>query len=291
MTPPRKAELALIAVTVIWGTTFTLVKSALDDASVATFLALRFGLAAAALFAVHRGRGMAAGQIPWVPGGITGLILGLSYILQTAGLLRTTPSKSAFLTALNVVLVPFFTALVYKSIPRGSDILGVVMAMAGTGMMMLPGGRLGDLGGGDLLTLGCAAAFAVHILVTGHYAPHVDPAGFILVQVSTVAAIAGAWHLLGGQPAVRWSPRLLLALGVTSLLCTALAYTVQARAQQETGSTRVALIFAMEPVAAAATSYLAAGERLTPGALLGALLILAGVLVAELQPLGRPKHP
>lgn len=287
----NRAELALIAVTLVWGTSFTLVKAALADAPVSGFLAVRFAMASAVLLLVHRIRGHQTGPLPWRPGIAVGMILAASYILQTAGLEATTPSRAAFLTSLCTVLVPFFGALVYKSVPGGSEILGVTMAMVGTGLMTLPGGSFRAFGGGDLLALGCAAAFAIHILAIGHFAPKVDPAGFILVQTVTVTSAALAWFLAAGQPAIRWTSRLWLALFVTSVLCTALAYCVQAWAQRDTPGTRAALIFALEPVAAAVTSYLAAGEVLPAVAGTGALLILGGVLMAELQPLRRLRHP
>lgn len=189
------------------------------------------------------------------------MILAVSYIFQTAGLRLTAPSK----------LVPFFGALVYKSVPRGAEILGVTMAMVGTGMMTLPGGDPGALNRGDLLTLGCAASFAVHIL--------------------TVAALSGLWHRALGAPGVRWSGRLVLALGVTSILCAALAYSVQAWAQRETSSTRTALISTLEPVGASVTSSVVTGEVLPALAMIGALLILGGVLMAELQPFRWLRHP
>lgn len=287
----RAAELALIAVTLVWGTSFTLVKAALEDAPVSAFLSIRFALASLALLAVHRFGGRTIGALPWRGGAITGMILAVSYIFQTAGLRQTAPSKAAFLTALCTVLVPFFGALVYRSVPRGAEILGVTMAMVGTGLMTLPGGDPGTLNRGDLLTLGCAASFAVHILTIGHFAPRVDPVGYILVQVLTVAALSGLWHQASGAPGVRWSGRLMLALGVTSILCTALAYSVQAWAQRETSSTRTALIFTLEPVAASVTSYLVTGEVLPAVAVAGALLILGGVLMAELQPFRWLRHP
>lgn len=262
-----------------------------DDAPVALFLTIRFALAALALLGVHRFRGRTIGPIPWRSGAITGMILAVSYMLQTAGLHLTAPSKAAFLTALCTVLVPFLEALVYKSVPRGAEILGVTMAMVGTGMMTLPSGELAALNRGDLLTLGCAVSFAMHILMFRHFAPRADPVGYILPQALTVAAISGLWCLASGVPPVRWSGRLALAPGVTGIPCTARAYSVQAWAQREMSSTRTALIFTLEPVAALVTSYLAAGEVLPAVAMVGALLILGGVVMAELQPFRWLRHP
>ncbi len=280
-----RAEWALAAVTMVWGTSFTLVQGAIADAPVLSFLSVRFTMATGVLWAAHRlGGGTVAGIAAAVrPGLAAGLVLALAYLLQTHGLLHTTPSKSAFLTSLCVVLVPFLGSLVHKSVPRPFEALGVAMAMIGMGLMTLPGESL-EWNPGDLLTLGCAVAFAIHILTVGRFARRTDPVAFILVQAAAAAAVFWFGRAISAPDPVRWTGRLLLALGVTSVLCTALAYSVQAWAQRQSSSTRTALIFSLEPVAAAATSYVVAGESLPPRGLLGAILILGGVLLVDAGP-------
>ena len=281
-----RAEAALITVTLIWGATFTLVKQALGDVSTVAFLAIRFTIATAAVALFSRRAlqtGMLADPLAWQGGWRAGLCLALGYLCQTSGLRWTTPSKSAFLTSLCTVMVPVLSALILRRLPRGIEIVGVVLAMAGVYLLTAPAST-GALGRGELLTLACAAAFAGHILVTGHYAGRAGLNAFSLLQLGTAALFF--WAALPWlEPLhLRLTWRVALAVLLTGVVCTAVAFTVQAWTQRHSSPTRVALIFALEPVSAAATSYLFAGEVLAPLAMLGALLILAGVLAVELKP-------
>ena len=285
MTDRTKAEWALAAVTIVWGASFTLVKGALDDASTVAFLAIRFAAATGAVALFSRralATGMLADPLAWQGGWRAGLCLALAYLCQTSGLRWTTPSKSAFITSLCTVLVPILGALFYRRLPRAREGAAVVLALGGVALLTWPSGATGwAMNRGDLLTIGGAAAFAGHILVTGHYAGRAGLNAFSLLQLATAGLVF--WLALPWiEPVhVDLSPRLLAALLVTAVLCTAVGFTVQAWAQRHTSATRAGLIFAMEPVSAAATSYLLAGEILAPAGLLGAVLILAAVSVAE----------
>ncbi len=292
----RRADLALAGVTCIWGATFTLVKDALQDSSTLLFLAMRFSLAAVVLALVFRRpaarpapSGPPTGRALF-PGVLAGLCLYVAYWLQTAGLRFTTPSKSAFLTALCVVMVPLLAAAVYRVWPSPSEGLGVATATAGMALLTLPGFGV-QVNPGDLLTVGAAFGFAVHVMVVGHFSPTIGFERLSVVQIATVAALTLASFWWAEPVMARWSVRLAFAVLVTGLLCTALAFTVQAWAQQHTTPTRTALIFTLEPVAAWVTSYLAVGEVLPVRAGIGALLILAGILVVELKPGRAGGHP
>ena len=132
-----RADFALIAVTFFWGSTFTLVKAAIEDASVLAFLAVRFSFAALVLAAIYRTRMGAAGREAWMGGAAAGLCLLAGYYLQTTGLRHTTPSKSAFLTSLCVVMVPLLSSIVYRNVPAASEVAGAAMAVAGTAFLTL----------------------------------------------------------------------------------------------------------------------------------------------------------
>lgn len=284
--PAWRADAALAAVTFIWGCTFVLVKVALENVSTVLFLALRFALASLALAVVFRplsgkilrGRGVAAGGI------LAGACLCAAYLFQTFGLRYTTASKSAFITGLSIVLVPVLAAIIDRKPPDRSEAGGVAVATAGMALLTLPGFRLA-VSRGDLLTLGCAFAFALQIIVVGHYAPKLGFQGLALVQTVTAAAVCLATFSWVEVPVIVWRPNVVLALLVTGLLATALAFAVQAWAQQYTTPTHTALIFALEPVFAWLTSFAVAGETLSPKGTAGALLILGGILLVELKPL------
>jgi drug/metabolite transporter (DMT)-like permease len=289
---PWRADLALAGITLIWGATFVLVKEALQDVSTLLFLALRFSLASLALGLVFRPLSSKFSNPRTLLGGgvLAGLCLFGGFLFQTFGLHYTTPSKSAFITGLSVVMVPLLSGVVRRAWPQSSELLGVVLATAGMGLMTLEGETL-TIGRGDLLTLACAFAFAVHILVVGHYAPQVSFAALTLVQIVTAALLASGAFWWAEPAVIRWRPGVIIALVVTGLLATALAFSVQAWAQQQTTATRTALIFALEPVFAWATSFALTGELLSARATVGAVAILAGILCAELKPIQPRRHP
>jgi drug/metabolite transporter (DMT)-like permease len=287
------ADLALVSVALIWGATFVMVKKALGDISTVLFLALRFSIATVVLWLTFRGRGAhfpRDSKLELRAGVIVGLFLFAGYLLQTAGLKLTTASQAAFITGFYIVLVPLFGALVYRRAPQASELIGVAMATAGTGLMTLRSARF-DIGRGDLLVLGCAIAFAFHILLLGHYARQMSFESLSLYQIATCAVLGLASFWWFETPRVVWSWAVVIALAVTSLLATALSFSVQSWAQQFTTPTRTALIFSLEPVFAWVTSFLAAREVLSPRAAAGAILILAGILTVELKPMRFLSHP
>jgi drug/metabolite transporter (DMT)-like permease len=294
--PPAKAlwraDLALAGNTLIWGGTFVMVKQALADVSPVLFLALRFSLATAALLVLLRGAWSNPRRLRLSLGAgvLAGVFLFSGYLLQTLGLRLTTPSKSAFVTGSATVMVPLLAALVYQVRPRVVEVAGVLVATAGMGMMTLEGPSL-RMGSGDLLTLGCAGAFAAHIVVLGHYSTRMSFQVLALAQIATSALLGIALCGWAETPRLVWNARVTAAVAVTGLLATAVAFTIQAWAQQYTTSTRTALIYTLEPVVAGATSYLLTGERLSHRAAAGAGLILASILLVELKPMWREQHP
>jgi drug/metabolite transporter (DMT)-like permease len=282
---PRFAELALAFVCLIWGSTFVLVKHALEDISPSLFLAIRFAIASVLLAIVYLAR-RKPGRIFRTGGILTGIFLYAGYFLQTLGLLHTTASKSGFLTGLYIVLVPLLGAAVYRKVPGISEWIGVFLATAGMGLMTLQGAQF-EIGAGDALTIGCAFAFAVHMLLLAHYSRRMQTELLALLQIATCAAISLATFRFVEAPFVRWTPGVLIALAVTSVLATAVAFLLQTWGQSHTTATRAALIFSLEPVFAWLTSYVFEREALTGHALAGAVCILAGILLVELKPIGR----
>lgn len=274
-----RADAALAGNTLIWGSTFVLVQAALRDISPILFLAIRFSIAAAALALLFRGR---ARYRPTRGGLIAGVCLFAGYLFQTVGLQFTTASKSAFITGLAIPLVPLLTSLVYLSRPRIFELAGVLCATAGMGLMTLQGDSL-RIGKGDLLTFFCAVAFAAHIITLGHYSGRIsyESLSFMQVAAAGVLSLSSFWWV--EKAVVHLTPVVWIALGTTGLLATALAFTVQAWAQQHTTPTRTALIYSLEPVVAWFTSYWMMGELLSRRAALGAVLILTGILLVELK--------
>jgi len=281
-----RADAALAGNTVIWGSTFVLVQAALRDISPLVFLAIRFAIATCALALLFRGRV----RYRATRGGLlAGGCLFAGYLFQTVGLQFTTASKSAFITGLAIPLVPLLGSLVYRNRPRVFELAGVICATAGMGLMTLQGETL-RIGRGDLLTFFCAVAFAAHIITLGHYSGRISFESISFMQVAAAAVLAMSTFWWVETPVLRLTPVVLLALGLTGLLATALAFTVQAWAQQHTTATRTALIYSLEPVIAWITSFLLAGETLSRRAGVGAGLILSGILLVELKRAHSTQH-
>jgi drug/metabolite transporter (DMT)-like permease len=319
------ADGALLLICLIWGSTFVVVKEAVAQVPALTFLALRFALAFAVLAGVF-GRDIVAGWRGLAgPGLVTGLFLWGGYSFQTAGLMFTQASRAGFITGLSVVFVPVLTGLVLRESLPWRTAAGVGLALGGLGLLFLSpeaGPAAGNPGAGivagaaaegasallgDALVLACAVFFALHITALGRYsstraASYRAAGALAALQVGVAAAVylaAAAVQLARGGPAallpvgpgggwvLPWP--VIGAIVLTGLLATAGAFFVQTAAQRHTPATHTALIFATEPVFAAAFGWLLLGERLGPLPLLGCLGILAGMVIAELPE--RPKAP
>jgi drug/metabolite transporter (DMT)-like permease len=289
---PLVADLALLAVAMVWGATFVMVKDALASIRPFAFLAVRFTIAfclllpAAARAIKHGGRRQ-------VRRGMTiGWWLFAGYGLQTTGLQWTTAGNAAFITGLSVVFVPLFGAALKRRLPTRADLLGAVSAATGLALLTLAGGL--RPGPGDLAVLGCAACFAMHIISVGNVgaANRSEATAIAAVQIGTTALLAAAASLLfeheywSAAAPTQWAsllqPEVVLAIAVTAVFATAGAFLVQNLAQRHTSATHTALIFSTEPAFGAIFAWLLAGEALGPRAAVGGTLILAGIVIAEL---------
>ncbi len=292
------AHLLLFFTVLVWGSTFVFVKAALADVSPLLFNLLRMLLATAALASVY-GRSL-RGLPPaaWRVGILAGVLLAGGYQFQTAGLRLTTASKSAFLTGMVVVFVPFLSLTRRLRAPGAGRpgvgaFAGAALGFAGLALLAVPAkepwslAAFGSISLGDLLTLACAFAFALHLLTLAHGSQHVPFQALATVQIGTAAAVmALTLPLFEPHPFLRLTVPLLLAWLVAGLLATAAAFSIQSWAQGFLPASHTALIFALEPVVAAAASFLLLGERLRGRALAGAVLVLAAIVVSELFPSG-----
>jgi len=266
-----------VVVTAIWGCTFVVVKGALADASPLPFLAVRFVLAGLLLLAIL-GRGQ-VDSATIVPGSILGLFLFAGYLFQTWGLTYTTPSKSAFLTGFSVILVPVIMML-SGSRMGPATLVGGALGLCGIYLLVAPSG-MAAANRGDLLTLAGALSFAVHIVLVGHYTKKFSFLHLVPVQILVVGLLSLVALPFAPNRTLHLTGRLVGAILVTAVLATGVAFSVQNWAQQYTPAAHTALIFALEPVFAALCSRLVMGEHLGGRVLLGAGLILAGMVISE----------
>jgi drug/metabolite transporter (DMT)-like permease len=299
-----RAYLLMLFVVAVWGATFVVVKDALADASPAAFNLARMALATLVL-AVGYHRYLPA--IRWWQvgaGAIVGLCLAMGYQFQTLGLVWTTPSKSAFITGMVVVLVPLFSLVPGlrppgARLPRWNAFAGAVLAFVGIALLTAPGiaGATGlaaampdfrQINKGDVITFGCSVGFALHCVALGHLSPKIDFKPLAALQVGWCAVFMALTLPLMGPPFLHWSPRLDIALLITAVLATAAALSIQSWAQSILPSTHTALMLTLEPVFAWITSFLVLGERLGLRPATGAGLILCGIALTELVP--QPGH-
>jgi len=283
-----KAHILLVAVTLVWGATFVQIKDALQDISPLLFNAVRITFASAMLAVYFRRELASMSREAVKAGAMVGIPLWLGFSFQTTGLRLTTPSKSAFLTGMSVILVPVLLALIWRKRINAWTVAGVFIAFVGLYLMTVPAGNgsglnLETINRGDLLTVGCAVMFALQIIFMGRAMQKHRFEG-----VATVEAIVCAMMMWVSVPVLEhahalWSSRVIWAILVTGLLGTGAAFTIQAWAQQFTPPTHTALIFLLEPVFAWITSYIVLHERLGMRAGAGALMILGGILVSELR--------
>jgi drug/metabolite transporter (DMT)-like permease len=280
LSKPAVATLLLVGVTAVWGSTFVVVKDAVERMPVMDFLAWRFTIATIAMAAV---RPRAVGRLDRRGrriGVLIGVALGGGYVAQTVGLEHTSATISGFLTGLFVVFTPLCAAIALRRPPTAMTWLGVVLATGGLAAISLHGFSIGY---GEGLTLLCAFCFALHILALGEWSASYDAAGLAVMQLSTVAvlsiACAAPDSLAPPPDAKAWGAVLL-----TAILATSVAFFIQTWAQAQLVPTRAAVVLTMEPVFAGIFGVTVGGDHLGPRIVVGGLLVLAAMYTVELGP-------
>jgi drug/metabolite transporter (DMT)-like permease len=272
------ALLVLIAVTAVWGVTFVQVKDAVALYPLFAFLALRFGIASCTLAVPAAGRLRGLGRAGTLGAAIAGALLGAGYVLQTAGLERTSVSSTGFITGMYVVLTPVLALALFRV--RIARVAWLGVALATVGLALLSGVH-GGSPGGDLLVLAGAAVFSLQIVLMERYAPRYDAFAFTLVEM--LAAFAGLLVIAVavGQLAVPHGRTVWGALLVTGVFASALAFLAQTWAQRKASATQTAVAFSLEPVWAAFFGFTLAGDRLGATGWIGCAVIMAGIVLAE----------
>lgn len=289
---PLLADFILLLIAFVWGATFVLVENAIAFLPPFLFNALRFTLASVSLFIVififYRRQLMVIDWKLMIAGVILGVWLFSGYLFQTAGLLYTSSSKAGFITGLSVVLVPLFSFIIMKQKISINAALGIIVATAG--LYLLTAGDVSGVNLGDMLVFFCAISFALQIVLTGKYAPQFPALILAFVQISTVAllscigaAFQNEWNIVLDSPDILLENVVLWALLICALPATVFAFVAQTELQTYTTPTRVALIFATEPVFAGLTDGLWNQNWLSSLGVIGCLLILAGMILSELK--------
>lgn len=280
MSKQLQSDIVLTLVTMIWGSTFIIVKNAIQSLPVYNFLFIRFLLAFLLLAAIFYKKLKKIDKSTLMAASLIGTMLFLGYAFQTMGLLYTTASKSGFITSFSVVLVPILEAILLKRKPTKAATVGVVLAFIG--LILLTTNIDLSINIGDFLTLLCAFAFAMHIVLISKYASKMDTYLLATIQIGMVALLSGIVSLIFEKPFIPTSLDVWGAIIITGVFATAFAFVAQNTMQAYTTATHTALIFSLEPVFAALAAYLIAGETMSIRAIIGGAFMLAGIILSEL---------
>ena len=273
------ASFALVGVTAVWGYGFLAVKDAIASMPVMDFLAWRFLVASVVMIALRPTCLRNVTRLELLRGLGLGTILGLAYIAQTYGLRYTSVANSGFITGMFVVLTPVMSWILLRRKTNRTTWMVVALATVGLALLSLNGWSIGI---GELLTLVCALFFAIHIVGLGEWSSQYEPYAFTLLQIGAVAVISLIASVHEGIT-VPPDPGVWVAVVITGVLATALAFFVQTWAQSLVSATRAAVVMTMEPVFAGLFAVIIVGEQLTGRTLGGAACILAAMFIINLR--------
>ena len=278
----------LLITAIVWGSGFVVTAIALEYLTAYQVMAGRFILAAIILSLLFGKKFKTFTKSVIWKGAILGTILYIGFALQTVGLEYTTPSKNAFLTAVNVVIVPLIAYMVYKRKVDRYETIGSIITLIGIGFLSLQGSMTINIG--DALSLACAVAFAFDIFYTNHFVKKEDALSLTIVQFITASFIAVIAVLIQGDIPTTFEKEALYSIIYLAVFSTTIAYVCQNIAFQYTTATKGAIILSLESFFGMLLSVLFLHEVLTGRMIIGAALIMIAILITELKPSFHRKH-
>ena len=278
----------LLITAIVWGSGFVVTAIALEYLTAYQVMAGRFILAAIILSLLFGKKFKTFTKSVIWKGAILGTILYIGFALQTVGLEYTTPSKNAFLTAVNVVIVPLIAYLVYKRKVDRYETIGAIITLIGIGFLSLQGSMTINIG--DALSLACAVAFAFDIFYTNHFVKKEDALSLTIVQFITASFIAVIAVFIQGDIPTTFEKEALYSIIYLAVFSTTIAYVCQNVAFQYTTATKGAIILSLESFFGMLLSVLFLHEVLTGRMIIGAALIMIAILITELKPSFHRKH-
>ncbi len=275
------ADFLLLLAALAWGGTFFIVQDAVKEVPIYSFLFWRFGLSAVIMAILSYKALLSINAESLRAGIVLGVFMFLGFAFQTFGLAFTYSSTVAFITGLNVIIVPFILFVAFKKRISLFSVIGALLSALGLYLLTFNG----DIGfkKGEMLSLVCAFMFALHIVFTDLYSKKFDIKSLVCVQFVTVAALSLIFSVLSDEDAVpTFSPVFVKALIITVIFATIFAFWVQTSMQRFTTPVKTAVIFTLEPVSAGVFGYYFKGEELGAKEILGAFLILFAMLTVEI---------
>ena len=279
MSKRTRAEFFLLLVTFVWGSTFVVTKFILRDSGPFLYTSIRFLIATLIFGVIAFPRLKTIGKFSVVRGGILGFLLFIGFATQTVGLLCTSASKSAFITGMMVAFTPICQLVIERRPPKKGNLMGVALVIAGLYFLTSPKGSHFNLG--DALTVICAVSFAVYIVLLDIFSQDCDASHLTFVQFVVTTLLSGLTFLFFEHFRLTLNSEFTVGVLYLAVFATVIALFVQAKYQKDTTPTRSAVVFSAEPVIAAIAAYIVLGEHLGQYGILGAGIIMAGVLVSE----------
>ncbi|MFF2797347.1 DMT family transporter [Lysinibacillus xylanilyticus] len=279
------ADGMLLVTAIVWGSGFVITAIALEYLTAYQVMAGRFLLASIILTVLFGYKLKKASKSVIWKGILLGSILYIAFALQTVGLQYTTPSKNAFLTAVNVIIVPLIAFTVYKRRIDGYEIIGSIIAIVGIGFLSLQGSLTMNIG--DALSLACAVAFAFDIFCTNLFVQKEDAIALTIIQFITASVIGVLVVVDQGDIPTTFEKEAIYSIIYLAIFSTTLAYLFQNIANQYTSATKAAIILSTESFFGMVLSVIFLHEVLTSRMVVGAILILLAILIAEVK----PAHP
>ncbi len=277
----KSGKLVLLVVAIIWGTGFVASALALEYYTPVQILALRFTIAFVISFILFRNKLKSISKRKVMKASLIGLFLFLAFYFQTVGLQYTTASKNAFLTATNIIIVPFLSFVIFKDKIKSKNILGAIVTLIGIGFLSVEAGGFTGINKGDLLTLVCAVFFALQIFYTDHVVKDIDAEVILVIQMGVAMVLS--WFAVVFtksyvMPFTFEALQSILYLGIASTL---IAFGLQTWAQKHTNSTEAAVLLSTEAFFGMIASIIILKEAMTIQLLIGAVLIFTGVIIVE----------
>jgi drug/metabolite transporter (DMT)-like permease len=275
-----KADLSLLFITLIWGASYPLMSLVVRDIHPFSFVAVRYLFSGLILAAFCFKKLRRVNKATWIAALVIGGTLGIGCILQLTGLLYTTPSKSGFITGSCVIFVPIFMAFFYRRFPDIKTVIAVILSITGLWFISMNQGAV-NINYGDMLTLLCAAVFALQIIAVDKFANNVDIMVLTCLEmfVTGIIAIPPAIIVEKFDMHITWFTAAAMLLLI--ILGSVVGHTLQNKMQPFTDPSHAAVIYLAEPVFGAFFSALT-GDRLTGKALIGCVLIFSGMAIINI---------
>lgn len=276
------AKIAIVAATIIWGSSFIIVKDVTDTMPTSTLLAIRFLGASILLSLIFHKNFAKLDKWHVLYGSFFGLLIFTAYSLQTLGITDTTPGKNAFLTAVYVVMVPFMAWGITKKKPDGYNITAAVICLVGIGLVSLTSDFTIRMG--DILTLGGGVFYALHIIAVSKFSEGRDPVLLTIFQFASAGVCAGICSLIfdrSGWSAIVWNTEMILSVLYLMIGCTACALLLQNFGQKYTTPSTASLLLSLESVFGVAFSVAFGREESSVKLYVGFILIFVAVIISE----------